>query len=132
MNIHMNIQVGTILRCNCKGTRADSSERTRAVSRERTRAVSSERTRAVSSEGTRAVSSERTRAVSCERTRAVSCERTRVIPKLQLDFGTRPKITNRFWDFSPKITNRFWESQKTYRILAFYLFTNYARIFGTF
>ena len=26
-------------------------------------------------------------------------------PKLQIDFGTWPKITNRFWDYSPKITN---------------------------
>ena len=28
-----------------------------------------------------------------------------IVPNLLIDFGTRPKITNRFWDFRPKITN---------------------------
>ena len=81
--------------------RVDASECTRAVSCERTRAVTCERSRAVSCE--------RTRAVSCERTRVVSFERTRVVPKLLIDFGTRPKITNRYWDFIPTITNRYWD-----------------------
>ena len=25
-----------------------------------------------------------------------------IVPKLLMDFGTRPKITNRFWDFYPQ------------------------------
>ena len=32
-----------------------------------------------------------------------------IVPKLLIDFGTWPKITNGFWDYSPKITNRFWD-----------------------
>ena len=58
-----------------------------------------------------------------------------------IDFGTRPKITNRYWDFSPKITNRywdfspkiiniFWESQKTYRILVYFYPQNMLVILG--
>ena len=32
-----------------------------------------------------------------------------IVPKLLIDFGTRPKITNGFWDYSPKNTNGFWD-----------------------
>ena len=28
-----------------------------------------------------------------------------IVPKLLIDFGVWPKITNGFWDYSPKITN---------------------------
>ena len=28
-----------------------------------------------------------------------------IVPKLLIDFGVWPKITNGFWDFRPKITN---------------------------
>ena len=59
-----------------------------------------------------------------------------IVPKLLMDFGTwpkitngfldySPKITNGFWDYRPKFTNGFWEAQKTYRILGHFYPQNY-------